>query len=72
MVAIVKKQETTVAQAIRAAVAAAVEQGRSINSIAADAGIPQPVLQRWWSGARPDIRLSTAEQLCRYFGIKVH
>jgi hypothetical protein len=44
--------------------------GRSINSIALAAGVPQPVLQRFVSGER-DIRLETADKLADYFGMRL-
>ena len=44
--------------------------GKSINSIAIAADVPQPVLQRFASGER-DIRLDTAAKLAAYFGMKL-
>ena len=60
-----KKRETMTDQ-LRAAVLAS---GLSINHIAKGAGIPQPVLQRFISGARDNLRLDTAEKLAAYFGM---
>jgi len=45
--------------------------GLSINHIAIGAGIPQPVLQRFCSGERENIRLDTAEKLAAYFGMRL-
>jgi plasmid maintenance system antidote protein VapI len=44
--------------------------GRSINSIALAAGVPQPVLQRFMSGER-DIRLETADKIADYFEMRL-
>ena len=44
--------------------------GKSINSIAIAAGVPQPVLQRFVSGER-DIRLETTAKIADYFGMRL-
>jgi len=44
--------------------------GKSINSIAIAADVPQPVLQRFASGER-DIRLETANKIADYFGMRL-
>ena len=50
----------------------AVDQSEwSLNSIAKEAGVPQPVLHRFIHGDRDDIRLSTADKLCQLFGMKL-
>ncbi len=36
----------------------------TINGLAVAAGIPLPVLQRFVSGKRDDLHLSTADKLC--------
>ena len=43
----------------------------SLNSIAREAGIPQPVLYRFVNGQRDAIRLDTADKLCRLFGMRL-
>lgn len=53
-------------QAIKAAVR---DSGLPVAHIAKSAGVPQPVLQRFLSGDRDNIRLDTAEKLCRFFGM---
>jgi len=60
-----KKRESMTDQ-LRAAVH---DSGFSINHIATGAGIPQPVLQRFCSGNRENIRLDTADRLAAYFGM---
>jgi len=47
------------------------DSGFSVNHIAAGAGIPQPVLQRFISGERQNIRLDTADRLAAYFGMRL-
>ena len=65
-----KKPKTTtkpsLAEALRAAV---LDSGLSINAIAARSGVPQPVLQRFASGQRDNIRLDTASKLAEFFGM---
>ncbi len=46
------------------------ESGKSINSIAKGAGVPQPVLSRSINGER-DIRLETASKLAEFFGLSL-
>lgn len=43
----------------------------SLNSIAREAGIPQPVLHRFVHGERDAIRLDTADKLCQLFGMRL-
>jgi plasmid maintenance system antidote protein VapI len=47
------------------------ESGMTINAVAVAAGVPQSVLCRFMSGNRMNIRLDTADKLCRYFGVKL-
>jgi len=43
----------------------------SINAIATGAAVPQPVLQRFVSGDRENIRLDTASKIATYFGMRL-
>ena len=45
--------------------------GMTVNGLAVAVGIPQPVLQRFTSGERDDLHLSTADKLCEFFGVKL-
>jgi DNA-binding Xre family transcriptional regulator len=45
--------------------------GMTINGLAVTVGIPQPVLQRFVSGERDDLHLSTADKLCEFFGVRL-
>lgn len=64
-------EEGPVAQTIRAEVKRRIERGWSINEIADEAGVSQPILQRWMTGVRNDMRLSTADRLAVYFGFRL-
>ena len=43
----------------------------SLNSIAREADIPQPVLYRFVNGQRDAIRLDTADKLCQLFAMRL-
>ena len=43
----------------------------SLNSIARESGIPQPVLYRFVNGQRDAIRLDTADKLCQLFAMRL-
>jgi len=62
------KKRQTMTDQLRAAVH---DSGFSINHIATGANIPQPVLQRFISGERQNIRLDTADRLAAYFGMRL-
>ncbi len=62
-----KTKQTTLTDQLLEAIE---NSGKSINSIAMAADVPQPVLQRFASGER-DIRLDTAAKLATYFGMKL-
>ncbi len=49
----------------------AADSGLSTNALAVASGVPQPVLHRFVTGDRDDIRLSTADRLCEFFGVKL-
>jgi len=63
-----KKKRESMTDQLRNAVR---DSGLSINHIAIGAGIPQPVLQRFISGERENIRLDTADRLAAYFGMRL-
>lgn len=44
--------------------------GRSVNSLARDSGVSQPILQRFLAGKR-GITLETAERLCAYLKLEL-
>lgn len=46
------------------------ESGKSVNSIAKESGVSQPVLQRFISGKR-SLTLDTAERLCDFLGLEL-
>jgi plasmid maintenance system antidote protein VapI len=45
------------------------DSGKSVNQLAAECGVPQPVLTRFLNGK--DIRLETANKLAAYFSLKL-
>lgn len=45
------------------------DSGKSVNAIARESGIPQPMLARFTAGW--DMRLATAEKLAAYFGLEL-
>jgi DNA-binding Xre family transcriptional regulator len=45
--------------------------GMTLNALAVAAGVPQPVLHRFVSGVRENIRLDTAGKLCQFFGARL-
>ncbi len=46
------------------------ESGKSVNSLAKESGVSQPVLQRFLSGQR-GLTLETAEKLCVFFDLEL-
>jgi transcriptional regulator with XRE-family HTH domain len=44
--------------------------GESVNSLAKQSGVPQPVLQRFLSGQR-SLTLETVEKLCVFLGLEL-
>jgi predicted transcriptional regulator len=44
--------------------------GLTINKLAVESGVPQPVLHRFMLGEQ-DLKLSTAEKLAAYLGLKL-
>ena len=61
----------TISGQLYQAVTDAIEAGWSINQIAQAAGIQQPSLQYWYSGARDSLALGTVAALCRHFGMRL-
>jgi plasmid maintenance system antidote protein VapI len=59
---------TTLAEQLRKAIE---DSGLAIRAIAKATGIPQPVLSRFVTGVRPNIRLDTADKLCKYFRMEL-
>ncbi|MGA2032938.1 MAG: helix-turn-helix transcriptional regulator [Thermoguttaceae bacterium] len=47
------------------------DSGMTINAVALASGIPQPVLQRFTSGERDNVRIDTADKLCEFFGVRL-
>jgi DNA-binding Xre family transcriptional regulator len=68
---IAQELEMPIEDALRKALAKANENGVSLYKIAADSGVDYAALHKFASGARPDIRISTAEKLCVYFQLGV-
>lgn len=44
------------------------ENGQSVNAIAKQTAIPQPVLARFYNGTRDNLRLDIAETLANHLG----
>lgn len=61
------KQKLTMAAQLKKAIQ---DSGKSVNAIAVESGIPQPVLHRFVKGDR-DLTLTTAEKLLRYFNFEL-
>lgn len=61
------KQKLTMAAQLKKAIQ---DSGKSVNAIAVESGIPQPVLHRFVKGDR-DLTLTTAEKLLRYFSFEL-
>jgi predicted XRE-type DNA-binding protein len=58
----------TISEQLRAAIA---ESELSSYRIAKGAGVPQPVVHRFASGKRKNIRLDTADKLAKFFGMRL-
>ncbi len=59
---------TSLADQLRAMIA---KQGMTTNALAVAADIPEPVLHRFLSGVRANIRLDTADKLCKFLGVRL-
>ena len=46
------------------------KSGKTVNAIAVEAGVPQPVLHRFVKGER-DLTLTTVQKLADYFGLEL-
>ena len=68
-----KRAATPKPASLHAAIVAGVQQlqtaGWTVKDIAAEAGVPQSTLQNFISGARPDIKLATADKLAAWLKI---
>lgn len=62
---------TYITQQLREACEEAIEQGWSVNGLAKAAGISQPSLQRWLSGARASLSEEAINKLCLFFGSRL-
>ena len=62
-----KLTKCTMAEQLRKAIQ---DSGKTVNAIAVESGIPQPVLHRFASGDR-DLKLATAQKLVEYFGLEL-
>ena len=47
------------------------EKDQSLNALAGACGVAHPILQRFVSGVRDNLRLDTADKLCEHFGVKL-
>jgi hypothetical protein len=47
------------------------KSGKTVNAIAVAADVPQPVLHRFVSGERADLKLGTVQKLADYFGLEL-
>ncbi len=47
------------------------QSGMNTNAVAVAVGIPQPVLHRFVTGDRENIRLDTADKLAEFFGVEL-
>ncbi|MGO9110468.1 MAG: helix-turn-helix domain-containing protein [Thermoguttaceae bacterium] len=47
------------------------ESGLTVNAVAVGAGVAQPILQRFVSGTRDNLRLDTIDKLCEFFGVRL-
>jgi predicted transcriptional regulator len=56
----------SIADQLRSTIA---NSGKSLNSIAKESGVPQPMLYNFSQGK--DIRLETAAKIADYFGLKL-
>jgi plasmid maintenance system antidote protein VapI len=61
------KRTWTMTRQLKKAVEAS---GLTINKLAVESGVPQPVLHRFMAGER-GISLATAEKLATYLGLKL-
>jgi transcriptional regulator with XRE-family HTH domain len=62
-----RRSRLSLADTIKEAVAAT---GKSVNAVASESGVSQPILQRFLAGTR-GITLETAERLCAYLKLEL-
>jgi hypothetical protein len=61
----------TLADQLRVMIRETIEGGMTLNALAVAVGIPYPVLHRFFTATRDNIRLDTADKLCGYFGVQL-
>lgn len=61
------KNKLTMAAQLKKAIQ---DSGKTVNAVAVESGIPQPVLHRFVSGER-DLTLTTVQKLADYFGLEL-
>jgi len=66
-----RRDDLTVQQTLFAKLIAARDSGKSVNSIAREAGVSQPTLSNWITGERDSISAATVDKLAVYFGLKL-
>ncbi len=47
------------------------DSGLSIYALAHATDVAQPILQRFASGVRENLRIDTADRLCKFFGVRL-
>jgi DNA-binding Xre family transcriptional regulator len=47
------------------------QSGMTLNAVAVAAGVPQPVLYRFYNGEQESITLQNAEKICAYFDVRL-
>ena len=62
-----KPRRLTIADSLKQAIKAS---KKTVNAIAVESGIAQPVLQRFVAGTR-DLKLATAQKLADHFGLEL-
>ncbi len=61
-------EETTLTAQLREMIE---QSGMTVNALAVASDIAEPVLHRFYAGTRANIRLDTADKLCRFFGVRL-
>ena len=47
------------------------QSGMTTNALALAAGVPQPVLHRFYNGDQASITLRNVDKLCAFFGVRL-
>lgn len=67
-----KPKRKTVQEVLRDRLIAARNSGKSVNQIAGESGVSQPILSRWISGTdKESISGPTVDKLAKYFGLEL-